>query len=238
MSVSPDYSISFPTVPATQLFGLELANGTRAEVADRLVARARAGTRTVVAFVNAHCINVARSVPAYREALERADMLLPDGVRMRIAARLAGKPMGDNLNGTDLFPDICARAAEAGTPIFLFGGRRGVAVAAGKAMQARYPGLKIAGTADGYFAPSDEAGLVARINASGAAMLFVGLGVPGQDLLIARLAPSLAPPVVLGVGGLFDYYSGRIPRAPLVLRRTGLQWAWRLAQEPRRLAEG
>ena len=229
--------LTLTEVPApTRLFGLNLVNAERGAIADRIVARAAAGVRTIVAFANAHCINVARAAPEYRTALETADLLLPDGAGMRIAAGLAGEPIGENLNGTDLFPELCARAAAAGTPIFLFGGQRGVAMAAAAAMKARFPGLKVAGTADGYFASSDEAGLIARINASGAKLLFVGLGVPRQDELIARLRPSIEVPVVLGVGGLFDYFSGRIPRAPRVLRAVGLEWAWRLAMEPQRLA--
>jgi N-acetylglucosaminyldiphosphoundecaprenol N-acetyl-beta-D-mannosaminyltransferase len=103
-------------------------------------------------------------------------------------------------------------------------------------MSARYPGLEIAGTHHGYFKPGrEERDVIDAINRSGAEILFVAFGVPLQEIWIERNRHRLKPSVVIGVGGLFDYYSGRIPRAPLALRRTGLEWLWRLAMEPGRL---
>lgn len=219
-----------------RLFGLSLVNGSKAEVAQALIAQVRSERMTTVSFINAHCINVARRDPAYRAALAASDLLLPDGSGVAIAARLAGVPIGDNLNGTDLFPELCARAAATGTSIYLLGAIPGAAAASAAAMQARYPGLIVAGTRNGYFDMADGDALIAEINASGAGLLFVGLGVPRQERWIAAHRQLLQVPVVLGVGGLFDYYSGRIPRAPAALRQVGCEWLWRLAQEPRRLA--
>ncbi|UVO52748.1 WecB/TagA/CpsF family glycosyltransferase [Sphingomonas sp. SUN039] len=222
--------------PAATLFGLKLAARTRADVADDLVLRALIGTPTVVSFVNAHCVNIAARDPRYRRALKKSDMLLPDGIGIRIAAGLAGVRLGENLNGTDLFPELCARATDTGVPIFLLGGQPGVAHAAGSAMRARFPDLKVAGAMHGFYAPEAEEAVLDAINASGAKIVLVGFGVPRQERWIAHFADALAAPVVMGVGGLFDYYAGRIPRAPLALRQTGLEWVWRLAQEPRRMA--
>ena len=112
---------------STRLFGLDLAHANRAEMADELLRRARRGTRTTVSFVNAHCVNVMMADSHYARILRRSDLLLPDGSGMRIAAKLANLSMGDNLNGTDLFPEMCARAAEQRQPIFLLGGEEGVA---------------------------------------------------------------------------------------------------------------
>lgn len=104
-------------------------------------------------------------------------------------------------------------------------------------MQREVPGLVVSGSHHGYIDGAEhEARIVDAINASGAGILLVALGVPMQELWMARNRGRLTVPVVIGVGGLFDYYSGRIARAPLVLRKAGLEWAWRLAQEPRRLA--
>ena len=220
----------------TRLFGFELMRATRDDMAENLVANARYGLRRVVAFLNAHCVNVARSDPAYRDALLCADLLLPDGAGMRIAAKLAGQPMGENLNGTDLFPALCERAAVHGVSIYLLGGQPGVAAAAAEAMQRRFPALRIAGTRDGFFTAAETDRAIADINVSKPGMLFVGMGIPQQDRWIADHADQLSAPVLLGVGGLFDYYSGRIPRAPSIVRQIGCEWMWRLAQEPRRLA--
>jgi exopolysaccharide biosynthesis WecB/TagA/CpsF family protein len=222
--------------PATSLFGLSFMTRTRADVADAIVLKAMLGQRTVANFVNAHCVNVAARDPAYRRALDRSDMLLLDGIGMRIAALLAGRSIVENLNGTDLFPALCARAAVCAVPLYLLGGQPGVAAATAAAMRVRFPSLDIAGTHDGFFDPGDETGVIDAINASGARIVLVAMGVPQQELWIARMAPALKAPVLMGVGGLFDYYSGRIPRAPALLRAVGLEWGWRFAQEPRRLA--
>ncbi len=225
-----------PSRLATSLFDFSLLNASRAETADALVNLAHQGVPLVVNFVNAHCINLSRSHSGYAATLRDSDTLLPDGAGVRLAARLAGTQTGDNLNGTDLFPDVCERAAARGVSIFLIGGSPGVAAAAAAEMQARVPGLQIAGTQHGYFGDAENDAVIETINASGAAILFVGFGVPRQELWIARHRDRIDVPVLLGVGGLFDYYSSRIPRAPLALRRVGGEWLWRLWQEPRRLA--
>jgi len=223
------------TAPRARLFGFNLIRAARRDVARDIVASARIGKRSTIQFLNAHCINLARQDPAYREALAKADYLLPDGSGLAIAARMAGVELGENLNGTDLFPEICREAAAAGQSIFLLGARPGVAARAGHLMCASLPGLKLAGTQHGYWDRAEEDRIVDLINRSGADILFVGMGVPIQEKWIARLRQRLAAKVVLGVGGLFDYYSGAIPRAPAVMRAAGCEWVWRLMQEPRRL---
>jgi exopolysaccharide biosynthesis WecB/TagA/CpsF family protein len=220
----------------TELFNLSLLDAGRQETAAALVNLADQGVPMVVNFVNAHCVNLATRHDDYAATLQDSDALLPDGSGIRLAARLAGTNTGDNLNGTDLFPHMCECAAARGTPIFLLGGNPGVAAAAAATMQARFPALKIAGTQHGYFGDDENDRVVDMINASGAAILFVGFGVPRQELWIARHRDRIDAPLLLGVGGLFDYYSGRIPRAPQLLRRLGCEWLWRLLQEPRRLA--
>lgn len=221
--------------PATRLFGLDLVNGSLANAADAIVAMADGFTPMTIQFINAHCVNALQRDAGYRAALARADYLLPDGSGMAIAARLAGEPMGENLNGTDLFPELCRRAAQGGQSIFLLGGKPGIADAAATRMMDAYPGLRFAGARDGYWSAAEEDRVIAEINASGAAIVMVGLGVPLQEKWIARVRSRLAAPVVMGVGGLFDYYSGAVQRAPLAIRKLGCEWAWRLLLEPRRL---
>lgn len=220
----------------TKLFGLSLVSDTKSQVAFKLVAAASRGQRLVVNFANAHCINTFKADPDYAAALRSTDLILPDGSGMRIAARLSGKDFADNLNGTDLFPELCHEATLRCQSIFLLGGAPQIAEQAAERMTGQIKGLKIVGCADGYFDPAEEDRLIERINQSGAGMLLVGFGVPLQEKWIARNRHRIEVPVILGVGGLFDYYSGRIPRAPAVLRAIGCEWIWRLAMEPRRLA--
>ena len=219
------------------LFGLKLINSTLDEVAETLVGRSVFGPKTVVQFVNAHCINILRMSAEYRRAIGHADILLPDGAGMKIAGKLCGTANIPNLNGTDLFPYLCEHAARYGQPIFALGGRAGVAAAAMENMRSAVTGLDCAGSHDGYFPPDDEGALIAHINASGAAILLVGMGVPSQEIWIARNLDRLEVPLILGVGGLFDYYSGRLPRAPALFRAFGLEWCWRLMLEPVRLGK-
>lgn len=220
------------------LFGFDIRDTTIGRASSWIVARAAQGRPTNVAFVNAHCVNVSYRSMEYRSAVSSMDRVFADGIGMRIAAKVSGIEFQDNVNGTDLFPVLCREAARAGVGIYLFGAQEGVAAEAGVRMRAATPGLAIAGTHHGYLdGAAAEARVVDQINASGAGILLVAMGVPSQELWIARNRHRITAPVVIGVGGLFDYYSGRIARAPLALRKAGLEWAWRLALEPKRLAK-
>ena len=218
-----------------RLFGLPIANVPLAEANAALVDDAAHARRRLVFFVNAHCVNLAARDRDYVRALHAADLIYADGAGMAIAARLAGEPLVDNVNGTDLFPVLCARAADAGVPIALLGARPGIAQRCADNMRARFPALRVAWVRDGYFEPGEERSLIAGLNASGAGIVLVAFGVPRQEAWLARHAGEMRAPVLLGVGGLFDFYSGLRSRAPWLLRKTGLEWAWRLALEPRRL---
>ena len=223
------------TPPLLDILGVTLTNTTMSEAVAWLARRARDGKRTVAAFANPDCLNVAQVNAAYRRALQRSDRVFADGVGVRIGARILGQKMADNVNGTDLFPELCSAAARSGLRLFLLGARPGIADLAADAMRARFPDLRIAGTMHGYFDASETDAVIGSINASGADILLVAMGAPHQELWLSRHETRLRPPVRLGVGGLFDYYSGRIPRAPVWMREAGLEWAWRLRCEPSRL---
>ncbi len=221
----------------TTLFNLPLFSTTRHEVARHIVAQVGSHKRSTINFVNAHCVNIQRGDAEYRKALDMSDLLLPDGIGMEAAAKMHGQELGENLNGTDLFPELCREAEEHGTRIFFFGGQTGVADGTADWAATHFSELRIAGTQSGYYNPEDEEALIERINRSRAGILLVGLGVPLQEKWIARNRHRLNAPVVMGVGGLFDYYSGRIPRAPKFVRTCKSEWIWRLAMEPRRMAK-
>ncbi|MEM6677959.1 MAG: WecB/TagA/CpsF family glycosyltransferase [Pseudomonadota bacterium] len=214
------------------LFGLNLLN---AETGTALTALLDAPRRMSAAFVNAHTINVAAGNDAYASTLTAADLLLPDGSGLQLAAKLTGRRFEENLNGTDLFVPLCRAAAARGLSIYLLGARPGVAEAAAERAVTLAPGLRIAGTAHGYFGPEEEDAVIQRINRSGADILLVALGVPQQDLWIAKHRARLVPRLAMGVGAQFDFWSGRVARAPLGWRRAGCEWLWRLMLEPRRL---
>ncbi len=217
------------------IFGLTVCNESMDDAIQRAVHAARSKLRQIVFFINAHCINIAVSDPAYLQTLLVADQIYADGVGMRFAIALCGERLADNVNGTDLFPRLCETAAREGVGMAMLGAKPGVAGQCARNMQNRLPGLQFPFVHDGYFKPEDEASLINHINESGAGILLVALGVPSQELWIARNAHRIRTPVILAVGGLFDFYSGLRRRAPWLLRQCGLEWSFRLAQEPRRL---
>lgn len=225
-----------PQPARLNFFGVPLANTTMdAALAWIIDASAPGRPRRQLAFVNADCLNLAWGDLGYRGVLRRADLVLPDGIGIRVGCRLLGWGLRENVNGTDMFPLLCQAAAASGRSLFLLGARPGIAAAAAAAMQQRVPGLRIAGIRDGYFPEGHEQEVIARINASGADILLVAFGAPRQETWIARHRAALAAPVAMGVGGLFDFYSGRMRRAPLWMRELGLEWVYRLLQEPGRL---
>ena len=221
--------------PVLNFFGIPVVNTTMREAVDWVVARAAQGERSLMAFVNPDCLNIAWKNPEYRDFLVEAERVLPDGIGIHIGCRMLGQALRENVNGTDMFPLLCGAAARERLPLYLLGARPGIAQAAADNMAKRCPGLIIAGARDGYFRPEEEAALVDAINGSGAKILLVALGAPRQELWLARWRDRLAPEVGMGVGGLLDFYSGRMPRAPVWMREMGLEWLFRLLQEPGRM---
>ena len=221
---------SLPTLP---ILGLPVVTATTHETVQALLSGSAARQ---VFFFNAHCANIRAQNPAYGAALARADYVLPDGIGVELAARMQGNRLAENLNGTDFTPALLAEAARRGKSVFLLGGRPGTAQAAADRLCLTIPGLKIAGTLNGYQDAQNEDAAIHTINASGADILLVALGVPLQELWLDRNGARLSPQLRLGVGALFDFLAGNVKRAPKPVRRARAEWVWRLAIEPRRMA--
>jgi N-acetylglucosaminyldiphosphoundecaprenol N-acetyl-beta-D-mannosaminyltransferase len=243
--------------PVLNFFGIPILNTTMAEAVDWVIAGS-APTGTVVesspasasqppggppigsgskqmAFVNPDCLNIAWKDADYREALLTAERVIPDGIGIHIGCRMLGQALRENVNGTDMFPLLCEAAAAAGRSLYLLGARPGIAAATAENMQKRFPELKVVGVRDGYFSEAEESAVIDDVNRSGAEILLVAFGAPRQDLWLRRQRARLVPGVCMGVGGLFDFYSGRIERAPVWMREIGMEWLYRLMQEPGRM---
>lgn len=154
---------------------------------------------------------------------------------MSIAARAFGAKLVDNVNGTDLFPPLCEALAKQKASIFLLGGEPGVAEELGSRLTEKYPGLQIVGCHHGHFADTESPIIAQSIRNSYASVLFVAMGVPRQELWISQWGEETGAQTVLAVGGLFNFYAGKIPRAPIWMRKAKLEWLHRLAQEPKRM---
>jgi N-acetylglucosaminyldiphosphoundecaprenol N-acetyl-beta-D-mannosaminyltransferase len=186
-----------------------------------------------VYFLNAHCGNVASKVPSYKEALRRADLVFADGSGIKLAGRIQGTPVSDNVNGTDMFPLLMQAFSENGTRVFFIGAKRRVIARLVTNTAERWPGVHITGWTLGYFKEDQE--VLDAVRLFGADVIFVAMGVPRQELWIDRWANQSGARVAIAVGGLFDFYSGIMPRAPLWMRRLGIEWLFRLYQEPGRM---
>ncbi len=216
--------------------GISITNVTMDDAIETIFDAVERGERRFICFLNAHCVNVGASDSEYKAIMNRDDVIVfGDGAGVRLAGKLSGQPIRENVNGTDMFPLLCERAGERGKSLYLLGARPEIPEEAGRRMVERVPSLKIAGTRHGYFNASETDEVIEQINEAKADLLLVALGVPRQEKWIAAHRDRLNPTVVMGVGGLFDYYSGRIPRAPRILRVTSLEWVWRLAMEPGRM---
>lgn len=220
-------------LPLCPVLGLPLVSADAETVIRTLLAP---GRRTVF-FLNAHCANIRAGNASYAAALARADYVLPDGIGVELAARMQGRRLAANLNGTDLTPRLLRLAARWGMSVFLIGGTPGTADAAAQRLCLDIPGLRIAGTRDGFAGAARPEEAIDEINASGADIVLVAMGVPQQELWIDEHRHLIDAPLVLGVGALFDFLAGNVRRAPAWVRRRRMEWAWRLAMEPRRLAK-
>ncbi len=188
-----------------------------------------------VCFVNPHYINEAFRVPAYKRVLDEAELVFADGFGTRIAGKILRRPIRQNLCGTDLFPRLCAALDEGARSIYLLGAAPGAAELVADWIRERYPGVVIKGCHHGFFSVAEEMAVVEEIARSGADILIAAMGVPRQELWLHRHLEQLNVKVAIGFGGLFDYFAGRVPRAPQWVREIGMEWVYRLIQEPRRM---
>ncbi|MBL8130990.1 MAG: WecB/TagA/CpsF family glycosyltransferase [Anaerolineae bacterium] len=188
-----------------------------------------------VCTINPEMIMIAQRDPVFRVVLERADLTVPDGVGLLLAARWKGRRLPERVTGSDGVPMIAAEAAAKGWRLFFLGAAPGIADQAAAALLRDHPALQIAGIFSGSPAPDEEDALVERINASGTDILLVAYGAPEQDKWIARNSPRLRVRMAMGVGGTFDFIAGVVPRAPAFMRRAGLEWLYRLYLQPWRI---
>lgn len=196
--------------------------------------RGGTGTRTVVTL-NAAAIAAMRSDQDLRAACKGADLALGDGASMVLAARVAGERIPERVTGIDLMQRVVERAADEALSLFFLGATPLALDRMIRFYQKRYPGLRVAGFQHGFFDRSEQTALISQIRTSGADILFIGMPTPWKEVWAHQFRNSLGVSLIIGVGGSFDVVAGLIPRAPVWMQRTGLEWSWRLLCEPRRL---
>jgi N-acetylglucosaminyldiphosphoundecaprenol N-acetyl-beta-D-mannosaminyltransferase len=203
-----------------------------------IVEAAVEGRRYTVSALAVHGLMTAVGDPELRFRVNRLDLVTPDGQPVRWALNLLHRRgLDDRVYGPTLMLRVCEQAAQNELPIYLYGSRPPVLERLGESLRQRFPGLVVAGAEPSKFrttTAAEKEALVDRITASGARIVFVGLGCPRQEVFAYEYGDSLSRPV-LAVGAAFDYHAGLVTEPPEIVQRMGLQWAHRLAQDPRRL---
>ncbi len=215
------------------ILGVRVDDVTYAEALAILRQAIEARVPHVVTTPNPEFVMLARRDAAFRAALSRAALNIPDGIGLVLAARLAGDRLRAHVQGTDLVLMLAAESAAAAYRWFFLGGEGDVAIRAARALKTQFPGLQVAGTLDGSPLAADDDATRAAIRAAGRVdVLLVAYGAPKQEHWLDRNLAALGIPVGIGVGGVFNYLSGTIPRAPGWVRRIHFEWLHRLITQP------
>ena len=225
--------------PTVTVVGVPLSLTDYEDTLDWVDAAVAARELGYVCVCNVHTVMASDEDPELKTALESSSMNLPDGQPLVWAINALGNSLKGRVYGPELMARACARAARGASRFYLYGGRnQGALAQLALNLRRRYPGVKIVG---GYSPPhrpltaEEEEAVVNEINSTDADVVWVGIGVPKQEKWMARMRDRLTAPVLVGVGAAFDFHAGLVPQAPRWLQEAGLEWAYRLAHEPRRL---
>ena len=217
----------------TEIMGVGFDDLTLDEAAKAAAGMIEAGGFHYVVTPNPELVDRARREEPFRQALNGADLVLPDGIGVVYAARLLGRRLKGRCPGIDFAGKLMEHMARTGLRLYLLGAKPGVAEAAAARLEIRYPGLTICGTHDGYF--QEDAPVVEEIRRAGADVVFVCLGAPKQEYWMVKNGPATGARLMAGLGGSLDVFAGVVERAPESWQRLGLEWLYRLTKEPKRI---
>lgn len=226
------------SVPRVNVLGVGISALNMPQALELLEGWIERGEKHYVCVTPAHTVIDAYHHSELRRILNASGMTTPDGMPMVWLAHLHGQRQVERVYGPDLMRAACARSVESGWKHFLYGGEPGVVEQLRAELERDYPGIQMAGSYSPPFrllTPQEDDAVVSQINASGTQIIWVGLSSPKQEYWMAEHLGRLNAPVMVGVGAAFDFLSGRKPQAPRWMQRSGLEWLFRLASEPRRL---
>ena len=214
------------------VLGVGFDNLTLEEAVEAGMDLVRAPGAHYVVTPNPEIVEVCREDPTVMDIVNRADLVLADGIGVIKGAAMLGTPLKGKVPGIEFAAGLLGKLAKEGRSVYLLGAKHGVAELAGKRLSGQYPGLKIAGTHDGYF--QEDAPVVEDIRASGADVVLVCLGAPKQEKWMAKNGADTGAHLLCGLGGSLDVFAGVVERAPKFWCDHGLEWLYRLLKEPRR----
>ena len=215
------------------VLGVGFDNVTMAEAVEQGMALLHSEGSHYVVTPNPEIVEACRENGAARAAVNGADLVLPDGIGIIKGAAMLGTPLKEKTPGIEFAAHMMERMAGEGMSLYLLGAKPGIAEQAAEKLSAQYPGLKIAGTHDGYF--KEDGPVVEDIRQSGADCVFVCLGAPKQEFWMAKNGPATGAHLLCGLGGSLDVFAGTVERAPKFWCDHGLEWFYRLCKEPKRI---
>ncbi len=217
------------------IMGVYFDNYTLSEFIEQALSYIDRGQRCTVVTPNAEIGLECRNNPELLDLVNRTDLVLPDGISVKMAAKIIGEPITQKAAGVEFAEGVCAELAKRKGSVYLFGAKSGVAETAAEKLEQKYPGLKIAGTRNGYFKPEEEADIVKGIKEVDPDLLLVCLGAPKQEFFIDKYKDELPVCIMVGAGGSIDVFAGTAKRAPAIFVKLGLEWLYRLCKEPKRI---
>lgn len=217
----------------TEILGVRFDNLTQQEAAQRGRQLLEEDKFHYVVTPNPEFLLAAEKDPEFRRVLNAADLVLPDGIGVVYSAKILGTPLKERVPGIEFAEAMLSALNDMGGRLYLLGAKPGVAEEAGRRICARYPALVLCGTHDGYF--KDEQAILPEIAAAKPDLLFVCLGAPKQEKWMARWGQHTGAKLAIGLGGCLDVFAGNVQRAPERWQKLGLEWAYRLKKEPKRI---
>lgn len=216
----------------TEVLGVAFDNLTPEEALEAGIALAQAEGFHYVVTPNPEFLRTAKVDEAFRQALNQASLVLPDGIGVTYAAKILGRPLKGRVTGIDFASGLMGWMARSGKRLFLLGAKPGVAEQAAANLTVAYPGLTVCGTHDGYFKENEP--VAQAVRAAGADVCFVCLGAPKQELWMVQHGPDTGARLAVGLGGSLDVFAGTVERAPESWQKAGMEWLYRLIKEPSR----
>jgi len=217
------------------IIGINVDRLTKAEALERFAGFMDGDGLSLIVTPNSEIVLNASKDPALKAMVNHAAMVIPDGIGLVYASKMLRQPLKERVTGIDFCHSALEWCAKNGRKVYFFGSKPGIAAKAAENKMKEIPGLQVVGTHDGYFKPEEEGQIAEEIRASGAEFLCVALGSPKQELFAQKYAQTLGVKVAIGIGGSLDVWSGTLQRAPEFYCKNGLEWLYRLMQEPARI---
>ncbi len=218
---------------SVEILGVRVHAIGQEDLIEQVISWVKQGEHRTLTYVNAYCLNLAAHDSSYRQLLNRTDLVYVDGIGAVWAGRMFGCRDLHKVTGRNWMPALCGRGEEVNLHMYLLGGRPGVAEAAGKLLAQHYPRLVICGAADGFFRTKTEEQVLNELDIHHPQVLLVGMGASIQEQWVATHQHQIPVEICWSVGALFDYLAGFEKPVPWWLEQIGMEWAWRLKEDPR-----